>query len=76
MYTTRGRKRLGLEFHRKVRTLAGNFQLFQLAPWTLTLQNRVLFQLVSHKLMRLIVPYFMVLLLVSALALSRGSTVF
>ncbi len=66
----------GLEFHRKVRTLAGNFQLFQLAPWTLTLQNRVLFQLVSHKLMRLIVPYFMVLLLVSALALSRGSTVF
>ena len=42
------------EFHRKVRTLAGNFQLFQLAPWTLTPQNRVLFQLVSHKVMRLV----------------------
>jgi glycosyltransferase involved in cell wall biosynthesis len=45
------------EFHRKVRTLAGNFQLLQLAPWTLTPQNRVLFQLVSHKLMRLLAPY-------------------
>jgi poly-beta-1,6-N-acetyl-D-glucosamine synthase len=65
-----------LEFHRKVRTLTGNFQLFQLAPWTLTRQNRVLFQLVSHKLMRLVVPYLMVLLLVSALALSPGSAVF
>jgi len=31
------------EFHRKVRTLAGNFQLVQLAPWILTLQNRVVF---------------------------------
>ena len=37
------------EFQRKVRTLAGNFQLFQLAPWTLTPQNQVLFQLISHK---------------------------
>ncbi len=66
----------GIEFHRKVRTLAGNFQLFRLAPWTLTLQNRVLFQLVSHKVMRLIVPYLMVLVLVSTLALSAGSPVY
>lgn len=54
------------EFARKVRTLAGNFQLVSLAPWTLSLRNRVLFQLVSHKLLRLVVPYFFVLLLVSA----------
>ena len=66
----------GIEFHRKVRTLAGNFQLFRLAPWTLTLQNRVLFQLVSHKVMRLIVPYLMVLVLVSTLALSPGSPMY
>jgi poly-beta-1,6-N-acetyl-D-glucosamine synthase len=66
----------GVEFHRKVRTLAGNFQLFRLAPWTLTLQNRVLFQLVSHKVMRLIVPYLMVLLLVSTLALSPDSPMY
>jgi len=64
------------EFHRKVRTLAGNFQLFQLAPWTLTLQNRVLFQLVSHKLMRLIVPYLLVLLLISSVVLSHTSMLF
>ena len=66
----------GVEFHRKVRTLAGNFQLFRLAPWTLTPRNRVLFQLVSHKVMRLIVPYLMVLLLVSTLALSPGSPMY
>ena len=66
-------RRIEEEFHRKVRTLAGNFQLFRLAPWTLTPQNPVLFQLVSHKVMRLVVPYLLVLLLVSTLALSGGS---
>ena len=61
------------EFHRKVRTLAGNFQLFRLAPWTLAPWNSVFIQLVSHKVMRLVVPYLLVLLLVSALALSSSS---
>jgi cellulose synthase/poly-beta-1,6-N-acetylglucosamine synthase-like glycosyltransferase len=61
------------EFHRKVRTLAGNFQLFQLAPWTLSPSNRVFFQLVSHKVIRLIVPYLLVLLLVSSAALAGQS---
>jgi hypothetical protein len=64
------------EFHRKVRTLAGNFQLFQLASWTLTPRNRTLFQLFSHKVMRLIVPYLLVLLLVSSVVLSAGSSLF
>jgi hypothetical protein len=54
------------EFQRKVRTLAGNYQLVSLAPWILSFRNRVLFQLVSHKLLRLVVPYFFVLLLVSS----------
>jgi cellulose synthase/poly-beta-1,6-N-acetylglucosamine synthase-like glycosyltransferase len=54
------------EFQRKVRTLAGNFQLVSLAPWILSPANRVLFQLVSHKLLRLAVPYFFVLMLISA----------
>lgn len=61
------------EFHRKVRTLAGNFQLIRLAPWTVTAQNRVLFQLASHKLMRLAVPWLMITLLTSTLALSFSS---
>jgi hypothetical protein len=54
------------EFQRKVRTLAGNYQLVSLAPWVLSFQNRVLFQLVSHKLLRLVVPYFFAVLLVSS----------
>jgi cellulose synthase/poly-beta-1,6-N-acetylglucosamine synthase-like glycosyltransferase len=61
------------EFDRKVRTLAGNFQFLQVAPWSLTPQNRVLFQFVSHKVMRLIVPYMLILLLISTAWLARDS---
>jgi cellulose synthase/poly-beta-1,6-N-acetylglucosamine synthase-like glycosyltransferase len=69
-------KRIEGEFHRKVRTLAGNFQLFELAPWVLTTQNRVMVQLISHKALRLIVPYLLILLLVSSLLLSWGSPLY
>ena len=61
------------EFSRKVRTLAGNFQLVAEAPWIVTPANRVLFQLVSHKLLRLAVPYFFVLLLISSAILGLSS---
>jgi cellulose synthase/poly-beta-1,6-N-acetylglucosamine synthase-like glycosyltransferase len=61
------------EFHRKVRTLAGNFQLMQLAPWVLTPQNRVFFQLISHKILRLFVPYLFMSALVASLLLAGGS---
>jgi len=66
-------KKVEGEFHRKVRTLAGNFQLFELAPWTLTFHNRVLFQLFSHKVMRLVVPYLLILLLISSAVLAFTS---
>jgi glycosyltransferase involved in cell wall biosynthesis len=69
-------KKVEGEFHRKVRTLAGNFQLFKLAPWTLTPLNRVFFQLFSHKVMRLFVPYMLVLLFVSTAVLAAGSSVY
>jgi len=47
------------EFSRKVRTLAGNFQAVAMEPRLLDPRaNPVLFQFVSHKLLRLIVPYF------------------
>ena len=36
-------KSLQAEFNRKVRTLAGNFQLLQLAPWILSSENRLRF---------------------------------
>lgn len=45
------------EFARKVRTLSGNYQLVQLAPWLLTSTNPARFQFVSHKLMRLVSPF-------------------
>ena len=61
------------EFQRKVRTLAGNFQLIAMAPWVLTGENRVRFQLVSHKLLRLVVPYCFVLLLLTSAVLGAHS---
>lgn len=67
--------RTGDEFNRKVRTLAGNFQLIARAPWILSLRNRVLFQLVSHKLLRLAVPWFLLLMLLTASVLAMHSTV-
>lgn len=66
-------KKTRAEFHRKVRTLAGNFQLMQLAPWILTPKNRVLFQLISHKILRLFVPYLLISILVFSLLLAAGS---
>lgn len=62
--------RTGAEFSRKVRTLAGNFQLMGLAPWILSPSNRVWFQLVSHKLLRLIIPYLLVFLLIGSAVLA------
>ncbi len=47
------------EFRRKVRTLLGNYQLVQYAPWLLCRENRIRFQFVSHKLLRLWVPLFL-----------------
>jgi cellulose synthase/poly-beta-1,6-N-acetylglucosamine synthase-like glycosyltransferase len=45
------------EFTRKVRTIAGNFQLFAREPWLLhPLRNRLWLQAVSHKGLRLITP--------------------
>jgi poly-beta-1,6-N-acetyl-D-glucosamine synthase len=62
---------VGREFRRKVRTLTGNYQLLQIAPWILTTQNKVLFSFISHKLLRLIVPIWLVGIFVSSLFLSE-----
>jgi cellulose synthase/poly-beta-1,6-N-acetylglucosamine synthase-like glycosyltransferase len=61
------------EYRRKVRTLAGNYQLFArmpelLAPW----RNPIFVQLVSHKLGRLLAPYCLAALLISNLFLLHG----
>ena len=57
------------EFARKVRTLSGNYQLLQLAPWLLTSANPIRFEFVSHKLLRLAAPFVLAGLLVASLAL-------
>jgi poly-beta-1,6-N-acetyl-D-glucosamine synthase len=62
----------GREFARKVRTLTGNYQLLQLAPWMLSAANPLLFRFVSHKLLRLLVPLLLVLMLVASAA-AHGS---
>jgi poly-beta-1,6-N-acetyl-D-glucosamine synthase len=56
----------GREFSRKVRTLSGNYQLLQLAPWLLTSQNAIRFEFVSHKLSRLAVPFALLALLIAS----------
>jgi cellulose synthase/poly-beta-1,6-N-acetylglucosamine synthase-like glycosyltransferase len=58
------------EFRRKVRTLTGHYQLLQLAPWLLYKQNSIRFEFVSHKLLRLVIPFALVFLLVSCLRLA------
>lgn len=51
------------ERRRKIRTLAGNFQLIQLAPWLLLpWANPLWFRFVSHKLLRLLAPWLLVAL--------------
>jgi cellulose synthase/poly-beta-1,6-N-acetylglucosamine synthase-like glycosyltransferase len=64
------------EFNRKVRTLAGNFQLLQSEPWVLSSQNRLRFELVSHKVLRLVVPLLLALMLASSAFLAFHSRLY
>ncbi len=60
----------GREFSRKVRTLTGNYQLLQLAPWLLSGKNSIRFEFISHKLCRLLVPFALAAMLLSCAVLS------
>ena len=58
------------EFTRKVRTIAGNFQLFARQPWLLhPARNPLWLRTLSHKGLRLIGPLLLVLALVACLPL-------
>jgi len=61
----------GREFRRKVRTLTGNYQLLQIAPWVLSGTNPLRFRFVSHKLLRLAVPFALATLLVASGAVAQ-----
>jgi cellulose synthase/poly-beta-1,6-N-acetylglucosamine synthase-like glycosyltransferase len=55
------------EYRRKVRTLAGNYQLVVHHPWLLDpRRNPLFFHFVSHKLSRLLVPWCLVAMLASS----------
>jgi hypothetical protein len=51
------------EFRRKVRTLSGNYQLLRMAPWTLDPTKHYFIPFLSHKILRLIVPFALIILL-------------
>jgi cellulose synthase/poly-beta-1,6-N-acetylglucosamine synthase-like glycosyltransferase len=64
------------EFRRKVRTLAGNYQLFARMPALLNpFANRIWFETISHKIMRLVAPWLLVVLAVASAraAIASGS---
>ncbi len=66
------------EFTRKVRTLSGNFQLFlRFKELYNPFKNRILFQMISHKIFRLLIPFALIsvfilnVLLISAVSLYK-----
>jgi cellulose synthase/poly-beta-1,6-N-acetylglucosamine synthase-like glycosyltransferase len=60
------------DFRRRVRTLAGNFQLLRVAPWLLRPdRNPTFFAFCSHKVLRLGSPALLALLLLAS-ATQRG----
>ncbi len=59
---------LKTEFRRKIRTIAGNYQLLAACPALLGWRNRMWFHFMSYKVARLLMPY--------ALLLAAGSSFF
>jgi poly-beta-1,6-N-acetyl-D-glucosamine synthase len=58
------------EFARKVRTLSGNYQLLQIAPWLLGAENPLRFEFISHKILRLLAPFALAVALISNIFLT------
>jgi biofilm PGA synthesis N-glycosyltransferase PgaC len=57
------------EFRRKVRTLAGNYQLLRYFPELLSPRNRMLFHYLSYKVSRLLLPWAVLATLVVSFGL-------
>ncbi len=65
------------ELRRKTRTLAGNWQILALAPrLMLPVVNPVWLQYCSHKIGRLLVPFALVTLMVTSVALATASVIY
>ncbi len=62
------------ELQRKVRTLAGNYQLFARMPALLVpFTNPIWFETFSHKILRLVAPWLLIALAIVSLAGARSS---
>jgi cellulose synthase/poly-beta-1,6-N-acetylglucosamine synthase-like glycosyltransferase len=60
------------EYRRKVRTLAGNYQIFAMfKDLFVPFKNAAAIPLFSHKLLRVLAPIFMIILFISNLAIAR-----
>jgi poly-beta-1,6-N-acetyl-D-glucosamine synthase len=57
------------EFRRKVRTLAGNYQIMRQYPDLLSSRNRMLFHFLSYKVARLMLPWIVIALFLVSFAL-------
>lgn len=57
---------------RRMRAMVGCYQLMDVAPWLLSpSRNRLWFQFMSHKMLRLLAPWLLLALLVSSAYLAR-----
>ena len=63
----------GTEFRRRLRTLAGLWQVFWRIPELFTSRNRMRFHFLSHKFTRLLLPWAVLLLFGATLALRPGA---
>jgi hypothetical protein len=66
---------IGTEFRRKVRTLAGNYQIIRQFPALLSFRNRMLLHYLSYKLGRLLLPWMFLALLAVSFLLPRPFSV-
>ncbi|MFW5800004.1 MAG: glycosyltransferase [Spirochaetota bacterium] len=64
------------ELQRKYRTLTGNFQILKYLPEILSFRkNPIAFQYWSHKIFRLIAPYFLIILFITSFTLFLAGSV-
>jgi cellulose synthase/poly-beta-1,6-N-acetylglucosamine synthase-like glycosyltransferase len=62
---------INVEFRRKVRTLAGNYQIMHLYPDLFTARNRLRFDFLSYKFGRLLLPWIFLGILVLSFFISQ-----
>jgi hypothetical protein len=61
-----------IEFRRKVRTLMGNYELLEYFPRLVLPVGSMGFRFFSHKLLRLVVPWLLIIAYISSAALSSA----